>query len=116
MFRVGAFVLIVLILSAFFGCSDETTEAEQTGLEIGFYSCLTFNTLVFIDGNYVGSFSSERTWFIDVPVGNHLLEAHANLVVHLEDTSFCWTENFSVSENNVTHVDLDCGAAGCPGD
>jgi hypothetical protein len=114
MFRVGAFVSIALIVSMFLGCSDETTEAEPTGLEIGFQNCLSFNTQVFVDGNYVGSYSSERDWFIDVPSGNHVLEAHANLVVVAGDTSFCWTEDFSVSDANVTHVELNCSTAGCP--
>jgi hypothetical protein len=115
MFRVGAFALIALVLSMVFGCSDETTEATTTGVEIGFPGCITFMAEVFIDGNFVGSYSSERTWVIEVAAGNHTLEAHANLIVHVPDTTWCWSENFSVSDGNVTALSLPCDTAGCPG-
>ncbi len=115
MIRVGACVLIVFVLSMFFGCDDESTEATQTGVQVGFPGCITFMAVVSIDGNYVGEYSSERSWFIDIPAGNHVLEAHANLVVDVPDTSWCWNESFSVSDGNTTVLNLPCDTAGCPG-
>ncbi len=114
MFRVGAFISIALVLSLFFGCSEKTSEAQPTGLEVGFMNCLTFNTQVFIDDNYVGSFSSERSWFIDVAAGNHTLYAKANIVVHATDSTFCWTEDFNVADGQTTRVNLNCSTGGCP--
>jgi hypothetical protein len=114
MFRVGVFALTVLTLSMFFGCSDETTETTPTGVEVAFPSCLTFNAEVFIDGNYVGSFSSERSWFIDVSSGTHLLEAHSNLTVNEGNTKFCWRESFSVADGSTTLLSLPCDTASCP--
>jgi hypothetical protein len=114
MFRVGALVLIMLVCSPFFGCSEKTSEVKPTGLELGFRNCLTFNAEVFIDNNYVGSYSSERAWFIDVGAGSHALEVHGNIVVVATETKFCWTRNFNVSEGAITHIDLDCVLGECP--
>jgi hypothetical protein len=114
MFRVGAFIVIVLVLSLFFGCSEKTSEAQPTGLELGFMNCLTFNGSVFIDNNYVGSYSSERAWFIDVAAGSHALYVKGNIVVVVGDSTFCWTQNFSVADGQTTHLDLDCDLGGCP--
>ena len=114
MFRVGAFIVIVLVLSLFFGCSEKTSEAQPTALELGFMNCLTFNGSVFIDNNYVGSYSSERAWFIDVPAGSHALYVKANIVVTVPGTSFCWTENFSVADGKTTNLDLNCNTGVCP--
>lgn len=116
MFRVGAFISIVTILSLFLGCSDKTSESQPTGLELGFMNCITFNAQVFIDNSFVGSFSSERAWFIDVPVGSHALYAQANVVVDAGDSTFCWTQNFSVADGATTHIDLNCNTGGCPTD
>jgi len=115
MFRVGALISIALVLSLVFGCSEKTTDTQPTGVQISFGNCISFLVYVSIDGNYVGSFSSERPWFIEVPAGSHTLEANANLTVVLGDTSFCWGENFSVSEGNTTQLALPCDTAGCPG-
>jgi hypothetical protein len=114
MFRVGAFALVVLVLSLFFGCSDKTSDVKPTGLELSFPNCLSFNAQVFVDNNFVGSFSSERAWFIDVATGSHTLYAHANIVVVKGDTSFCWTQNFNVADGQTTRVQLDCRTGGCP--
>jgi hypothetical protein len=114
MFRVGVFALAMLLLSMFFGCSDETTDTEPTGVEVAFPSCLTFNAVVFIDGNYVGSYSSERSWFIDIAAGTHHLEAHSNLSVVDDDTGFCWDETFSVADGSTTLLSLPCDTAACP--
>lgn len=114
MFRVGACLLIVLAISLLFGCSDKTSEAQPTGLELGFMNCLSFNAHVFIDNSYVGSFSSERSWFIDVAAGKHSLFARANLAVDLPDTSFCWTTSFTVAEGATTQLRLNCSTGGCP--
>ncbi|MFA4947952.1 MAG: hypothetical protein WC674_05515 [Candidatus Krumholzibacteriia bacterium] len=113
MFRVGAFVLIALVLSLFFGCSEKTSEAQLTGLELGFMNCITFDAKVFIDDNYVGPFSSERASFIGVLAGPHTLKVKANLVVVAGDSTFCWTENFTVADGQTTYLDLDCDLGGC---
>jgi hypothetical protein len=113
MFRIGAFVLIVLALSLVFGCSEKTSEAQLTGLEVGFMHCLSFNAQVFVDGNYVGSFSSERAWFIPVAAGSHTLKAQSNLVVISGNNKFCWTENFNVADGQTTRLNLDCDTAAC---
>ena len=117
MFRVGAFISIALVLSLIFGCSDKTSDTQPTGLELAFGDCISFIAYVTIDGdtNAIRGYSSERAWFVDVPAGNHVLEAYANLVVVQGDSSFCWAENFSVSEGNVTRVTLLCDTAGCAG-
>lgn len=106
MFRVGAFVLIVLGLILFFGCNEKTSEAEVTGLELGFRNCFTFNARVFIDGNYIGSFSSERASFIDVPAGSHALFAEANLATM--DSVYSWKQNFNVAAGKITQIALNC--------
>ncbi len=118
MFRVGAFVLIALVLSLSLGCNEKTSEAQETGLELGFMNCITFNAWVFIDGqsaeNLKGSYSSERAWFIDVAAGNHTLYVESNLVVSAGNTKFCWTENFSVADGQVTYLTMDCDSTVCP--
>ena len=111
MFRVGAFLAIAMILSLFFGCSDKASDAQPTGLEVGFMNCLTFNARVFVDDTYMGSFSSERAWFIDAAAGSHTLYAEANIVSG--DSTFCWTENFSVADGKVTRLNLNCNTGGC---
>jgi hypothetical protein len=114
MFRVGAFVLIALVLSLAFGCSETTSEAQPTGVELSFSSCLTFNAMVFIDDAYMGSFSSERPAFISVASGNHALYVKGNIVVVDGDSTFCWTESFSVADGQTTALDLNCTTGGCP--
>lgn len=113
MFRVGVVALTVLMVSMFFGCSDETTDTEPTGVEVAFPNCLTFNAVVFIDGNYVGSYSSERSWFIDISAGTHLMEAHSNLTVNEGNIEFCWRESFSVADGATTLLSLPCDTAAC---
>jgi hypothetical protein len=118
MFRVGAFILIALVLSLFFGCSEKTSEAQLTGLELGFMNCITFNARVFIDGqsnqNFKGLFSSERASFIAVDPGSHSLYVEANLTVDRGDTTFCWTQSFNVAEGQTMRLILDCDTGGCP--
>jgi hypothetical protein len=114
MFRVGALLSIVLILAMLFGCSDKTSEAKPTGVEIAFANCVTFLANVFIDDNLVGQFSSERPWFIDVAAGSHTLYVESNVDVVSSNTRFCWTQDFSVSDNNTTEILLDCDGHTCP--
>jgi hypothetical protein len=114
MFRVGAFVLIALVLSLAFGCSEKTSEAQVTGVELSFSSCLTFNAMVFIDDTYMGSFSSERPAFISVATGSHALYVKGNIVVVAGDSTYCWTESFSVADGQTTTLDLNCNTGGCP--
>jgi hypothetical protein len=114
MFRVGAFILIALVLSLFFGCSEKTSEAQLTGLELGFMNCITFNAQVTIDDNYVGSFTSERASFIGVAAGPHTLKVRANLVVVGSGQTFCWTQNFNVVDGQTARLVLDCDLGGCP--
>lgn len=113
MFRVGAFISIALVLSLFFGCNEKTSEAQQTGLEVGFPNCLTFNAQVFVDDNFVGSFSSERAWFIPIAAGSHTIKAQSNLVVVSGETKYCWMESFSVADGQTTYLNLNCDTAEC---
>jgi hypothetical protein len=115
MFRIGALLSIVLILALLVGCSDKTSEAKPTGVEIAFANCVTFNANVFIDDNYIGSFSSERPWFIDVAAGGHSMYVESNLVVVAPNTKFCWTQSFNVTDGATTNILLDCDSGACPG-
>jgi len=111
MVRIGAFVLTVLILCLLLGCSEKTTESVQTGLELSFMNCFSFNAWVWIDGDYKGAFTSERPSVIEVAEGSHTLYAKSNIVV--ADSFFCWTQDFSVSGGEVTDLQLDCAGHGC---
>ena len=111
MARIGGMALIVLALFLLVGCSDKTTGTDQTGVAITFPHCLTFNALIWVDDNYVGSYSSEHEAVIELSSGAHSLEAKANIVV--ADTTYCWTTNFSVDSGKLTDLQLDCYGHGC---
>jgi hypothetical protein len=112
MIRVGGMALIVLALFLLFGCSDKTTGDEETGVAITFPHCVTFNAHVRIDGNNVGSFSSEHEAVIDLAAGAHTLEADAYGFV-VAETTYCWTMNFNVTSGKLTEIALDCYGHGC---
>jgi hypothetical protein len=105
-----------MMLLLLLGCKEEATEAQTTGVEITFVNCLTFNAQIFIDDSYKGSYSSERPAIIELAAGSHTLWAKSNLSVNEPDTSFCWTESFSVSDGSVTRLLLDCEGHGCSSD
>ncbi len=111
MTRVGAFALLILFVSLVVGCSEKTASVQETGIRLGFSNCLTFAAWVWIDGYYVGTYTSEQPSLIDVTAGGHTLFVRGNIVVG--DSSFCWTQDFSVSEEQVTEVTLDCVGAKC---
>jgi len=114
MFRIGALIALVLVGSLVLGCEEDATETTSTGLALSFQNCISFNANVFVDNGFVGQYTSERAAFIEVPSGSHTLFVESNLVVHLGDTNFCWTRNFTVSEGQATVVTLDCHGAACP--
>ncbi len=109
MVRIGAVSLMVLSLFVLFGC--KTTDTQETGLELSFDSCLSFEAWVWIDSKYVGSYSSDLPAFLDVKVGPHSLYAKSNLIAG--DTCVCWTRNFRISEGKTTPLVLNCVGAGC---
>jgi hypothetical protein len=111
MVRLGVFVSLVLFVSLLIGCSEKATSVQETGLDLRFANCLTFSAWVWIDGGYMGSYTSEQPNIIDVPAGGHTLFVRGNIVV--ADTSYCWTGNFRVSEGQITTVVLDCRGAKC---
>jgi len=114
--RVGvASVVMVLALFVLFGCGKETgSEAKVTGIELRFDSCLTFSAWVWIDDNYEGTFTDEQPTVLEIPAGEHVLYARSNMFVNqTSDTVFCWTENFNVSQDEVTLVRLNCHGHRC---
>ncbi len=111
MARVGAFVFLILFVSLLIGCSEKTSSVQETGMSLQFANCLSFAAWVWVDGSYMGTYTSEQPNLIEVPAGGHSLFVRSNLVV--ADTSYCWTSNFSVSEGQVTPVVLDCVGAKC---
>jgi hypothetical protein len=110
MIRIGAAALIILLLVALFGC-DKTTDTEPTGLNIHFANCLTFETWVWIDEDYIGSYSSDVPSFIEYKSGSFTVYAKSNLIAG--DTCFCWTKNVSINDGSTTDLLLDCAGAGC---
>lgn len=111
MARLGAFVALIVLLSLLFGCAEKTTSVQQTGLELRFANCLTFAAWVWVDGSYVGTYTSDQPNEIDVAPGSHSLFVRGNTVV--ADTSYCWTTSFSVSDGELTRLVLDCVGAKC---
>jgi len=111
MARVGAFVLMILFVSLLIGCSEKTSSVQNTGINLTFANCLSFAAWVWVDGSYMGTYTTEVPNLIEVPAGGHSLFVRGNIVV--SDTSYCWTSNFSVSDGQVTAVVLDCVGAKC---
>lgn len=111
MARVGAFAAITLLIALMIGCAEKTSSTEQTGLELVFDNCITFAAWVWIDGEYVGTFTSEQPSVIELAAGGHSIFARSNMVVG--DSSYCWTRSFSVSDGQTTEVVLDCVGARC---
>ncbi len=111
MARIGAFAALTILIALLIGCSEKTSSTEQTGLELNFAHCLTFSAWVWIDGEYVGAFTSEQPSIIEMGSGGHTLFARSNMVV--ADTSYCWTTSFNVSDGQTTEVILDCVGARC---
>jgi hypothetical protein len=111
--RIGlVFLMTVLALFALFGCKEKGTEAKVTGIELRFRGCLTFEAWVWIDDEYQGSYTSEQPSTIELPSGAHTLYARSNMFVS-GDTMFCWTTDFSVVQDKVVQVYLDCPGNKC---
>jgi hypothetical protein len=107
--RVGALLALVLFAAVYLiGCEEKTTGVAETGIEIQCGNCYPFKVDVFVDGDDIGSFSSEEPKFFNVPTGSHSLYAVSNAVVHVTNEGWCWTLDFSVSEGNVTEIILEC--------
>jgi hypothetical protein len=111
MVRIGAFVLIILVLGMWLGCGGKPASVQQTGLNLTFPHCGTFEASLWIDNDYVGSFTSEQPSLIDVKPGGHTLYAKSNMVQG--DSFFCWTTSFNITSQKITFVRLDCTGHGC---
>lgn len=111
MIRVGAAAALVLVLFLSFGCKDEATETQATGVNLNFENCLTFVAWVWIDGDYFASYTSEQTSFLPIGAGAHTLYARSNVIAG--DSFVCWTKEFSVVDQQATELVLDCAGAGC---
>jgi len=114
MVRIGAVALIVLSFFMLFGCG-KTTETNQTGLNLSFDHCLTFEAWVWIEEaglqDYMGSYSSDVPSFIEKKAGSYTIYAKSNVVAG--DTCFCWTKKITISDGKTTDLRLDCVGAGC---
>jgi hypothetical protein len=94
-----------------------TTLPAMGLLEIVTTRCMVFMLSIFIDDDYMGSYSNEhvndQAIAIEVALGSHTLYAQANIVV--ADTSYCWTKDFTIVEGQRSAVlVLDCIGASCP--
>jgi hypothetical protein len=110
MVRIGVVALIVLSFFMLFGCG-KTTETNQTGLNVSFGHCLTFEAWVWIEQDYIGSYSSDVPSFIEYKAGSYTIYAKSNVVAG--DTCFCWTKRITISDGKTTDLRLDCVGAGC---
>jgi hypothetical protein len=110
MVRIGAVALIVLSTFLLFGC-NETTGNDQTGLDLSFGNCLTFEAWVWLNEDYIGSYSSDVTSFIECGSGSYTVYAKSNIVAG--DSCYCWTKTVTVADGKTTPVHLDCVGAGC---
>ena len=105
--------MILIAMIFVYGCGEKSTSVQETGLDLRFANCFIFAVWVEIDGNYQGTFSSERSGFIPLKAGSHTLYARSNM--ELADTGeyYCWTTDFTVSKNKITTVLLDCEGHTC---
>lgn len=111
MVRVGAFAMIIMVLMLWLGCGGKPATVQETGLNLTFDDCGTFEAWLWVDNDYVGSFTSEQPSIIDVSPGGHTLYAKSNMVQG--DSFFCWTTDFSITNQKITFVKLDCAGHGC---
>lgn len=111
MARVGAFALLIVLLACLIGCEEKTASVQQTGINLQFENCISFAVWVWVDGDYIGTYTSEQRSYIGIGPGGHTLFARGNIVV--ADSSYCWTQSFSVSDGQITDVRLNCRGAKC---
>jgi hypothetical protein len=111
MARIGAFGFVMLALLLVLGCGGKPASVQETGLDLSFPHCYSFEAWVWIDDNYIGSFTSEQPSRIDLAPGSHTLYAKSNIVV--ADSFFCWTTSFNITQDEITFVSLDCYGHGC---
>jgi len=104
--------VIILALSAFFGCKEKGTEAKPTGIELRFRGCITFGAYVFIDGEVQGTYTTEQPSEIEIAAGPHSLYVRSNLYVS-GDTFFCWTQDIDVQQDKMLPVTLSCPGNKC---
>ncbi len=114
--RIGVLTLILMMgLIFIYSCGEKAEEAKQTGVQIRFRDCLIFAVYLWIDDNYVGTFSSEEPFFLDMNPGNHTLRAKSNYVITGEevDEYFCWDTTFTVYDGKTTFFVLECEGHTC---
>jgi hypothetical protein len=104
---------LACVLALSYGCEEETTGVQQTGVRVGFSDCLSFVIWVFIDGEYQGIASTEEPKIFEVPAGEHDLYARSNMVLRETNEFFCWDTTVSVSDGSVTYIDLNCTEHTC---
>jgi hypothetical protein len=113
--RRGGTLVCLLFLTAmpFVGCEEEAAGVAETGIEIRCANCFTFEVTVEVDGEYIGYMSSDEPRFFEVPGGSHRIYAQSTAISHSTNTYWCWSEDVSVSDGNVTRITLDCIDAVC---
>jgi hypothetical protein len=111
MVRIGAVALILFSFFVLFGCGDETTGTKETGLNLSFDTCLTFEAWVYIGGLYEGAYSSDVPSFIAHDAGSFPLFVRSNVVAG--DTSYCWEETITINEGETSYLRLCCRGRGC---
>ena len=107
--RVGVLsIMILLIMLLSYGCDEETTAVEATGMEIYCYGCLPFGVYVFVDNEPIGEVSSEESGFFELPSGSYELYAYSNAESSTTNQYYCWHQTVTVSDGNITAVILPC--------
>jgi len=111
--RIGiASMMIMLALVMVYGCKQQSTEAQVTGIELQFSGCLTFEAWLWVDGEFQGSYTSEQPSTIPVAAGARSLYIRSNMFV-TGDTMYCWDEQVTVEDGKVTAVTLPCAGHKC---
>jgi hypothetical protein len=107
--RVGALFALAILAALFLaGCEEETVGVVETGIEVHCVNCFAFKVDVFIDGEVIGSLSTEEPRFFEVSSGPHSLYAAGNAINHSTNEGWCWTLDFSVSDGSITRIILEC--------
>ncbi len=108
--RIG-FLLLMLSCTLLLvpGCDEETTEVQQTGIEVRCAGCLPFGVYIFVNDEPIGEVSSEEPGFFELPAGTYSLYAYSNAESSTTNQYYCWTlESVTVSDGSVTGVVLPC--------
>jgi len=112
--RIGAMAVIAaLALMIFHGCKEDTKGVTETGLQLSFVNCLTFEAWVWVDSEYQGIASSEEPHFFELGEGSHALYVRSNAKSAENLKYVCWKKNFSISDGSITYMTLNCDGAEC---